>query len=266
MSGITASVPASPRRIEFETDVFSSTGFTLLVDDVAQSHVDAADPTRLFFEYVRRIGHVVDAVGLPGEPLRVLHLGGGAMTLPRYVEATRPGSAQLVVEIDGELAALVQRRLPLPAGADISVRVGDAASVVVELAGAPAGAARFDLVVVDLYDRLEAPAFVETRAFMGGCLGLLADRGLLVVNVADAAGLERLRAQALAVARADPGAGLLVAGDANVVSGVEEGNTVLVAAPRALPPRLAERLGSHGPHPVTVLEGDRLDVALWGAC
>ncbi|WP_281349882.1 spermidine synthase [Agromyces lapidis] len=257
-----ASVPTSPRRIEFETDVFSSTGFTLLVDDVAQSHVDAADATRLFFEYVRRIGHVVDAMGLPGEPLRALHLGGGAMTLPRYIEATRPDSAQLVVEIDGELARIVRHRLPLPAGADIAVRVGDAASVVGELAGG----APFDLVIVDLYDRLEAPAFVETAAFMGGCLELLADRGLLVVNVADAAGLARLRAQARAIARADPSAELLVAGDANVVSGAEEGNTVLVAAPRGMSGGLDERLAALGPHPAAVLEGDRLDFALWGAC
>ncbi|UOQ88233.1 fused MFS/spermidine synthase [Agromyces endophyticus] len=262
-------MPASPRRIEFETDVFSSTGFTLLVDDVAQSHVDRADPTRLFFEYVRRIGHVIDAVGLPGEPLRALHLGGGAMTLPRYVAASRPDSHQVVVELDGELARLVQDRMPLPRGADIEVRVADAAAVVEQLAesrGREPAAARFDLVVVDLYDRLEAPAFVETREFMGGCLGLLADRGLLVVNVADAAGLDRLRAQARAVARADPSAELLVAGDANVVSGAEEGNTVLVAAPRGLPDRLAERLAAHGPHPAAVLEGERLDFVLWGAC
>ena len=48
-------------RIEFEADVFSPSGLTLLVDGTAQSHVDPDDPTRLFFEYVRRIGHVLDA-------------------------------------------------------------------------------------------------------------------------------------------------------------------------------------------------------------
>ena len=46
-------------RIEFETDVFSATGLTLLVEGKAQSHVDPVDPTRLFFEYTRRIGHVI---------------------------------------------------------------------------------------------------------------------------------------------------------------------------------------------------------------
>lgn len=252
----------TPPRIEFETDIFSSTGLTLLVDGTAQSHVDAADPTHLFFEYVRRIGHVIDAVGLPGEPLRALHLGGGALTLPRYLAATRPGSVQHVVDIDGELVDRVLERLPLPAGADIAVEIGDAASVIGGLRAVPP----FDLVVVDLYQRLQAPAFVETPAFMGGCLELLSARGLLVVNVADAEGLSRLRAQARAVARAAPSAELLVAGDASVLAGTEEGNTVLVAGPAGLPDGLVERLAAHGPHPAVVLTGERLDFVLWGAC
>ncbi len=249
-------------RIEFEADVFSPRGLTLLVDGAAQSHVDAEDPTRLFFEYMRRIGHVVDAMGLPGEPLRVLHLGGGALTLVRYVEATRPGSAQLVVELDREVLDAVLARLPLPSGAEVEVVIGDAASVIGTLATVP----RFDLVVVDLYRRLEAPAFVETREFMAGCLALVAPGGVLVANVADAPGLTRLRAQTRAIARAAPSAELLVASDTSTLSGAEEGNAVLVAGPDGLPERLAQRLVEHGPHPAEVLDGARLDYALWGAC
>jgi spermidine synthase len=252
-------------RIEFETDVFSPSGLTLLVDGTAQSHVDPDDPTRLFFEYARRIGHVVDAMKLPGEPLHVLHLGGGALTLPRYVEATRPGSRQVVVELDGAMLAVVLARLPLPSGADIAIVVGDAASVVGELATRGAGAA-FDVVVVDLYTRLDAPAFVDTPGFMAGCLRLVAPGGLLVANVADAAGLTRLRAQTGAVARASPSAELLVAGDPSVLSGAEEGNAVLVAAPDGVPVDLVRRLLEHGPHPAEVLEGPQLDFVLWGTC
>jgi spermidine synthase len=252
-------------RIEFETDVFSPSGLTLLVDGTAQSHVDPDDPTRLFFEYARRIGHVVDAMKLPGEPLHVLHLGGGALTLPRYVEATRPGSRQVVVELDGAMLAVVLARLPLPSGADIAIVVGDAASVVGELATRGAGAA-FDVVVVDLYTRLDAPAFVDTPGFMAGCLRLVAPGGLLVANVADAAGLRRLRAQTGAVARASPSAELLVAGDPSVLSGAEEGNAVLVAAPDGVPVDLVRRLLEHGPHPAEVLEGPQLDFVLWGTC
>ena len=62
----------------------------VVVDGTPQSHVDLDDPTHLAFEYVRRIGHAVDL--LPEGPVTALHLGAGALTLPRYVEATRPGS------------------------------------------------------------------------------------------------------------------------------------------------------------------------------
>ena len=247
-------------HIEFEADVFSKHGLTLLVDGTAQSHVDAIDPTHLFFEYTRRLGHVIDVAGTSTSPLRVLHLGGGALTLARYVAATRPGARQLVVELDRELLDLVLERLPLPEGAHIELVVGDAASVIEAVDGP------FDLVIVDLYTLLQAPAFVETVDFMSGCLRLLAPGGLLAVNVADAAGLGRLRGQARAIARADPAASLLVAGDPSVLSGAEEGNAVLVASPGELPHGLRERLLAHGPHPAEVLDGDRLDFVLWGAC
>ena len=251
-------------HIEFEADVFSNHGLTLLVDGTAQSHVDLLDPTHLFFEYTRRLGHVIDAsgaaAGTSGTPLRVLHLGGGALTLARYVAATRPDARQVVVELDRELLGTVLERLPLPDGAHIELIVGDAASVIETLDGP------FDLVVVDLYARLQAPAFVETFDFMSGCLELLSSGGVLALNVADAAGLGRLRGQARAIARADPAAALLVAGDPSVLSDAEEGNVVLVAVRGELPPGLRERLLAHGPHPAAVLDGDRLDFVLWGAC
>lgn len=70
--------------------------YILDLDDMQQSAVDLGDPTRLVFDYVRRIGDLLDV--MPAGPLRVLHVGGAAMTLPRYVAATRPRSAQIVLE------------------------------------------------------------------------------------------------------------------------------------------------------------------------
>src|SRR5215467_9144205 len=85
----------------------------LLSDGIPQSHVDLEDPRHLELEYMRRLGHLVDLAAPASEPLRVLHLGGGGLTLARYVDATRPGSAQLAVESDRRVANLVRRRLPL---------------------------------------------------------------------------------------------------------------------------------------------------------
>lgn len=249
-------------RIEFEADVFSPRGLTLLVDGSAQSHVDLADPTRLFFEYLRRIGHVVDAISPPGAPVAALHLGGGALTLPRYVAATRPGSCQVVVDHDAELIEVVRARAPWPASG-IEVRIVDAAEAVRTSA---ARGERFDVVVVDVYTHLDAPAFVDDPDFLAACLGLLCEGGVVAVNIADAAGLERLRTSARAFARADPGVDLLAAGDTHVIEGGEEGNSVLVAASGTLQEAIGRRLEAGGPFPVSVLAGTTLDFVLWGAC
>ena len=71
-------------------------------------------------DLVRRIGDLLDAC--PPGPLRVLHVGGAGLTLPRYVAARRPGSRQVVLEPDEALTELVRERLPLPWRSGISVR------------------------------------------------------------------------------------------------------------------------------------------------
>src|SRR5262245_49725559 len=95
-------------------------GWTLSVNGTPQSHVDLDDPTRVEFEYVRRLAHVADLVA----PSRVLHLGGGAMTLARYIAATHPRASQQVVEIDEALIDLVRARLPLDRTWRIRIRPG----------------------------------------------------------------------------------------------------------------------------------------------
>ena len=107
---------------ELLADADRDGSWMLLVNGTPQSHVDLEDPTHLEFEYVRRIGPRPRPRGRARAPLDVVHLGGGALTLPRYVAATRPGSRQRVVEIDQPLTDLVREYLPLPRGARIRVR------------------------------------------------------------------------------------------------------------------------------------------------
>src|SRR5258708_16671223 len=103
----------SSTRFELAADPDRPAAWTLLTDGFPQSHVDLDDPRHLEFEYVRRLGHLLDLAAPPGAPLRVLHLGAGALTLARYVAATRPGSHQLAVDSDAALIEFVRRRLPL---------------------------------------------------------------------------------------------------------------------------------------------------------
>src|SRR5215217_5309163 len=77
---------------ELLRDLDRPNGWLLSVDGVAQSYVDLDNPTHLEFEYVRRIGDVLDRLSEPGKSMDAVHIGGGACTIPRYVAATRPGS------------------------------------------------------------------------------------------------------------------------------------------------------------------------------
>src|SRR6201992_4477740 len=115
---------------ELVPDVDRPGSWLLYLGDAPQSQVDLTDPRYLEFEYVQRIAHLLDVAAPAGVPLRVLHLGGGALTLPRYLDATRPGSTQLVAETDAALIDLVREHLPLArARGRIRGRICDARSV-----------------------------------------------------------------------------------------------------------------------------------------
>jgi len=199
-------------------------GWTLFVDGVPQSYVDLADATHLEFEYVRRLASAVDVAAPPGAPLRVLHLGAGALTLPRYVAATRPGSRQRVVDRDAALVDLVRRELPLPRGADIRIRIADARAAV-----EATGPGRFDLVIGDVYGGAQMPRSVASVQFAELVARILRPGGLYAVNVADLPPLAYCRTQA-ATLRAAFGDVCLVA-DPGMLRGRRYGNAVLVCAP-----------------------------------
>ena len=83
----------------------------LLLDGREAGQVDLADPRELAFAYMRRIADLIDAFRPPGAAIDVLHVGGGACALPRYVAATRPKSRQLVFELDPGVVALAREHL-----------------------------------------------------------------------------------------------------------------------------------------------------------
>jgi hypothetical protein len=223
---------------ELVADADRPLAWTLLIDGTAQSHVDLADPTHLEFEYLRRIAHVLDALDPPAPaPLTVLHLGGGAWTLPRYVAATRPRSAQQVVELDAALVELVRARLPAD-GIDLDVRVADARSA---LTGTRAGA--YDAVVLDVFAGARIPAHLTSVEFVHLVARALAPGGVYVANLADGAGGTRGAdldgvggaGRALAFARGQAATAAAVFDEAVVVAapdvlhGRRFGNLVLVA-------------------------------------
>lgn len=211
--------------------------YVLWIDGVAQSYVDLIDPTYIEFPYMRRIANVFDTVAPAGRPLDVLHLGGGAYTMPRYLAATRPGSAQVVVERDAKLAALVDELLPLPDGSNIEIRIDDARGVV---ESTPPGS--FDIVVADAYEAGVIAGNTATTEFVAAAYEVLAPGGTYVVNVTDMPPLAFSRRQVATVREVFPDVCLLT--ELSLLRGKRHGNTVIAGRkpPRTLPVTRLTRL------------------------
>jgi spermidine synthase len=238
-----------------------TTGWELEVDGTPQSHVDLDDPAHLHFEYIARMGAVIDRLRLPGQPLTAVHLGAGAMTLPRYVEHTRPGSRQQVIELEPALVELVRAHLPLPRGAAIRTRVQDARAALGRLPAAITGAV--DLLVSDVYSGAQTPAHLTSLEFYRAAAALLAPDGVLLVNVADGAGLRFARGQVATVQSVLPY--VVVLAEVQVLKGRRFGNLVVAASGAPLPTTWLPRLMAAGPHPAKVAEGAELAAFVGGA-
>ncbi len=269
---------------ELVADADRPRAWTLRVDGIPQSHVDLDDPRYLEFEYMRRLGHLADLAAPSGEPLRVLHLGGGALTLARYVAATRPGSHQLAVDSDEALVELVRRLLPLDqpgrraaagrAGAGrtgagrtgagrtgaarIRVRVGDARAVLEEVR-----AASFDLVIADLFAGARTPAHVTTVEFAAAAAAALSPAGIFAANLGDGPPLTHARARVATVRAVFPHACLIA--DPAVLRGRRFGNLVLAASGAELPLAGLARRTAGDPFPGRVTGGADLDRFAAGA-
>jgi spermidine synthase len=231
----------------------------LSIDDTPQSHIDLADPTALHFDYIARMGHIIDAAFPSGDPITALHLGAGGLTLPRYIDATRSGSRQQVVEIERDLIDFVREHCPLPRGASIRCRYGDARAVMAALPKGLLG--QVDLVVVDVFHGARTPAHVTSVEFYTAVKALLTPNGVVVVNVTDGPPLAFARGQ-LATMRFVFGDAFATA-EQGVANAKRFGNVVLAATSTGVVPAWVSGLVGKGPHSAAVIAGS--DARAWSA-
>ncbi|MDG9707228.1 spermidine synthase [Streptomyces sp. DH10] len=232
-------------------DIDRERAWLLTVDGAPQSYVDLDDPTHLEFEYARRLGHVLDVVGEPGRALDVVHLGGGALTLPRYVAVTRPGSRQDVVEADRGLLKLVAEHLPLPEGARVAPHAADAREWLENAAGGSA-----DLIVADVFGGSRVPAHLTSVAYVRQAARVLRGSGVYLANLPDAAPFDFLRSQLATLATAFEE--LVLIAEPGVLRGRRFGNAVLVAGHEPVDVAALARLAAADAFPARVEHGAAL--------
>jgi spermidine synthase len=227
------------------------------VDGTDQSYVDPDDPTWLEFDYVQRLAEVIDRMAEPRQRLRVVHVGGAGLTLPRYIALTRPTSAQIVLEPDAGLTDAVRAIAPLPRRSGVKVRPIDGR------AGLGAMPADFsDLVLIDAFAGAQVPAELATREWFAEVARVLVPDGVIAMNVTDQAPFSYARrVVAGIVERFGP---TCVAVESATLKGHRFGNLVVAAGTRVDEPGWA-RQAAGAALPYRLLAGVELTRWLGGA-
>lgn len=224
-------------------------GWVLSVGGLAQSYVDVEDPTYLEFPYLRHMAVALHCVTGPGVPLTAVHIGGAGCTMPRYLAATRPGSAQVVVDVDGELMELVRTEFGIDDVPGLEVLIGDGREYL------DTRTASADLVMMDAYESSSCVGGMVTVEATRRVAGLLRPGGVEVVNVIDVPGLPFARRVAATMTSVYDTVVLLVIPD--LLTGDGNANLVLVGG-RTLPVEAIARLAAITMPTATCLHGASL--------
>ncbi|GAA2015478.1 fused MFS/spermidine synthase [Nakamurella flavida] len=202
-------------------------GLTLYLDTLRHSCIHPDDPARLDFSYARLFADTLAVAGPDDAPLDVVHVGGGGFSLPRYVQATRPGSTNVVLELDPTLVEIAEQQLGLVRSADLQVRVGDARTALRELPDSSA-----DVVLGDAFGGLAVPWHLTTVEWAQEVDRVMRPDGMYVLNLIDHPPYRFARAE-LATLRQVFGS-VAVLGPPDRLAGTTGGNLVIVAAHRPI--------------------------------
>jgi spermidine synthase len=143
--------------------------------DTIQSSMRLARPNDLELAYTRTMMGFLLFNERPG---RVLMIGLGGGSLPKFVYHRLPEACIEVVEVNPRVVAIARSSFHIPADdARFSVRIGNGAEWIAR-PGQPA-----DVIVVDGYDGESQVVELSTRQFYDACRARLGAGGVLVVNL-----------------------------------------------------------------------------------
>ena len=217
--------------VELQRDPYVPGAWLLRVNGVPSSHIVPDRPDQLEFEYMRWFSTVVEehvSTHLNPTSLRVLHLGGGACSMARYLVWRYPQARQVVVEFDAALTRLVREWLDLPRAPLLRIRAGEARAVTETLTGDSR-----DVVLRDVFAGEQTPGHLRTVEFTRHVERVLSPDGIYVLNVGDTRNLKGTRAEVAALLEVFEHVAAVA--DPAMLKGRRYGNVVLAASHAALP-------------------------------
>ena len=210
---------------EVVTDPDRASGRVLELDGAPHSYVDLQDPTYLQYDYAKAVVSVIETELTQDQELRAYHIGGGGLTVPRYLDRVRPGTKSLVSEIDPGVVEVNVERLGLRTGDDIEIRVADARLDLLQLPDDSR-----DLVVGDAFGGISVPWHLTTREAVREVARILTPEGVYAVNLLDFGPMAFARAEAATLV--DVFDHVALATETDTLTGGERagGNVVVIAS------------------------------------
>ena len=156
-------------------------------DGADQSGIDPRQPSQVLFEYVRVAALALDRHDTPKLPARALVIGVGGGAYPRLLIERVAHIVVDAVEIDPVVIDLARAYFALPTTKRLHIHVDDGAHFI------KSARAGYDIVLLDAFSGEDMPSTLSTPAFFGDVRRVLADDGVVVLNVAlinDAAAAE----------------------------------------------------------------------------
>jgi spermidine synthase len=142
-----------------------------------QSCIELAHPDHMVFEYTRLMLGALFVVPDPHEIL-VIGLGGG--TLPRALQRLLPAAHIDVVEIDPAVVRVATQYFGFQSSPQLSVSTEDGRAYVRRLLRE--GTHKYDLIMLDAYEREYIPEHLLTREFLRQVAQLLRPGGVVAAN------------------------------------------------------------------------------------
>jgi spermidine synthase len=157
----------------------------LFLDRLMHSALIEDDPGALLYDY-ERVYRALTEEQLARDPaLRLLVIGAGGYSFPRYMTAYHPAATVETLEIDPGVVRFNQRRLGLPTDSPIVTHIGDARLFLngTERGAAPRGAYR--VVQGDAFNDVSVPYHLTTREFDALVRRSMTPDGIYLVNMVD---------------------------------------------------------------------------------
>ncbi len=162
--------------------VFDEDGIKVLaLDHLIHSYVKVGDPYYLKYEYLRMFVEV-SAYTIQNNPSpRLLHLGGGGYSFPRYMDTVYPASRNEVVEIDPFVTEIAHRELGLPEDTRIITHNEDARQFLIERKDQLG----YDIILGDVFNDASTPFHLTTLEFNDLLKANMNPGGVYLVNIID---------------------------------------------------------------------------------